>query len=79
MIKEEFELFAGEQGYESGGDLFEDLGLNKNKYERYKTAVPIGRKDLQILSRELGTAEVQEFIRLGVGDRERYWKILEEF
>ena len=52
--------------------MFEDLGLNKNKYERYKTAVPIGRKDLQILRRELGTAEIQEFILLGAGEHEHY-------
>lgn len=79
IIKENFNAFAREQGYENGAELFEELGLNKDKYIRYKSEVPISGSDLQTLCWEIGTAEVMDFIRFAPGDRERHRRILEEF
>lgn len=41
LIKEEFENYAQEQGYENGAELFEALEGDKKVYERYKAEVPI--------------------------------------
>ena len=79
LIKEHFNAFAREQGYENGAEMFEELGLNKDKYIRYKSEVPISGSDLQTLCWEIGTAEVIDFIRFAPGDKERYRRILEEF
>ena len=79
IIKENFNAFAREQGYENGAELFEELGLNKEKYIRYKSEVPISGSDLQTLCWEIGTADVTDFVRFAPGDRERHRRILEEF
>ena len=76
IIKENFNAFAREQGYENGAELFEELGLNKDKYIRYKSEVPISGSDLQTLCWEIGTAEVIYFIRFAPGDKVRYLRIL---
>ena len=41
LLKEEFENYAQEQGYESAEELFDYLGGNVNAYRRYKKQVPI--------------------------------------
>ena len=79
IIKEQFDEFARDQGYESGAELFSDLGFDREKYERYSKEVPIGGKVLETLCREVGAAETMGFIRFAPGDRERYRTILEEF
>lgn len=79
LIKESFDVFAHEQGYESGAEIFDELGLNKDKYIRYKTEVPISGVDLQKLCWEIGTVEMMEYIRCAPGDKQRYRRILEEF
>ena len=53
MIKEEFERFAMEQGYESGVELFEDLGFNAEDYEDFADGAEIDRDMLLRLYREL--------------------------
>lgn len=79
LIKESFDNFAHEQGYESGAELFDELGLNRKSYEHFKREVPIGKKALRILCWELGAAEVMDFISLTEYERDRYRVILEQF
>ena len=79
IIKEQFDAYAREQGYASGAELFDDLELNQNTYNRYRSEVPIGRRVLELLCREIGAVEVTEFIRFVPGEAERYRDILEEF
>lgn len=49
LIKEPFENFAHEQGYESGAELFDELGLNRKSYEHFKKEVPIGKEALRTI------------------------------
>lgn len=79
LIKELFENYAHEQGYESGAELFEELGLNQESYDRYRKEVPIGKEALTTLCWELGTAAVLEFVTLTENERNRYIVILEQF
>lgn len=79
LIKESFENFAHEQGYESGAELFDELGLNRKSYEHFKREVPIGKDALRILCWELGSAEVMDFVSLTEYERDRYRVILEQF
>ena len=44
LLKEEFENYAQEQGYESAEELFDYLGGNVNAYRRYKKQVPISKE-----------------------------------
>ena len=70
LIKEPFENLAHEQGYESGAELMDELGLNRKSYEHFKKEVPIGKEVLTTLCWELGTVEVMQF---------KYRVILEQF
>ena len=79
IIKEQFDSFAQEQGYSSGAELIDELGLNPKAYKRYHSEVPIGRKVLELLCREIGTAETIDFIRFAPGETDRYREILEKF
>ncbi len=79
IIKEQFDCFAQEQGYSSGAELIDELGLNPKAYKRYHSEVPIGRKVLELLCREIGTVETIDFIRFAPGETDRYREILEKF
>lgn len=79
IIKEQFNAFAMEQGYASGAELFDDLGFNPEIYNHYHSEIPIGRKVLEKLCREIGAAETMEFVRMAPSEANRYREILEEF
>ena len=79
LIKEQFENYAREQGYESGAELFDELGLNRTSYEHFHKEVPIGKEALRTLCWELGAVEVMEFVSLTEAERDRYRVILEQF
>ena len=78
LIKSQFEQYAKEQGY-TGAEIFNDLNLNVDAYNRYKKEVPIGKATLRTLCWELGATQVTEFVRFENDERERYRFILEEF
>ncbi len=44
LIKEQFENFAHEQGYESGAELFDELGLNSSHTNISKKKCQSARK-----------------------------------
>lgn len=79
LIKEQFENYAHEQGYESGAELFDELGLNRTSYEHFRKEVPIGKETLRTLCWEFGSVEVMEFVSLTEAERDRYRVILEQF
>lgn len=79
LIKEPFENFAHEQGYESGAELFDELGLNRKSYEHFKKEVPIGKEALRTLCWELGSVEVTGFVSFTEIERDKYRVILEQF
>lgn len=79
LIKEPFENFAHEQGYESGAELIDELGLNRKSYEHFKKEVPIGKEALTTVCWELGTVEVMQFVSLTEIERDKYRVILEQF
>ncbi len=79
LIKEQFENFALEQGYESGAELYDELDLNRESYEHFKKEVPINKQTLRTLCWELGTAEVMDLVHFEGDEQERYLDILEEF
>ena len=79
LIKEQFENFAHEQGYVSGAELFDDLGLNRTSYEHFRKEVPIGKEALKTLCWELGSVEVMGFVTLSEIERDKYRVILEQF
>ena len=62
MDKEEFERFALEQGYESGKELFEELGLDMEDYEDFADGKKLDRDKLLKMYRELGTSDVIDFV-----------------
>ena len=78
MIKEEFERFAMEQGYESGVELFEDLGFNAEDYEDFADGADIDRDMLLRLYRELGTSDVIDFMEFGSYEWEQNIDIFDE-
>lgn len=65
MIKEEFERIASERGYESGVELFEELGFTAEDYEDLTNGAEIDRNTLLRLYRELGTSDVIDCIDFG--------------
>jgi len=79
LIKEEFEEFAKGQGYASGAELYEYIGLNRNTYERYKKEVPIGKFILRFLCDMFGAVEVSSFIIVKPRERQMYFDILDEY
>ena len=58
----EFEDYAMDQGYESGVDLFEELGYTEEEYEEYANGKAIDRAMLLALYRSLGASDVVNFI-----------------
>ena len=78
MIKEEFERFAMEQGYESGVELFEDLGFNAEDYEDFADGAEIDRDMLLRLYRELGTSDVIDFMEFGSYEWEQNIDLFDE-
>lgn len=79
IIKENFDAFAREQGYENGAELYDELKLDRDTYDHYKKEVPIGKTTLKILCWELGAAEVMELVQFASGERVKYREILEGF
>ncbi len=79
LIKEQFENFSHEQGYESGAELFDELGLNRSAYEHFRKEVPIGKEALRTQCWELESAEVMDFVSLTEIERDKYRVILEQF
>ena len=65
MNKEEFERIALERGYDSGVELFEELGYTADDYEYFANGAAINREMLLRLYRELGTSDVIDFINFG--------------
>ena len=79
LIKERYETYAREQGYESGADMYDDMGLNRGAYEHYRNEVPINGQTLRILCWNFGTVVVMDFVSLTKIEQERYQDILDEF
>ena len=79
LIKDEFEKYAQEQGYESAEELFEYLGGNVNAYRRYKKQVPISKETFTQICWEVGMSDAADFIKFESDERERYREIAEEF
>lgn len=78
MIKEEFERIARERGYESGVELFEELGFTAEHYEDLANGAEIDRDTLLKLCRELGTSDVIDFIDFGSFEWESNIDLFEE-
>lgn len=78
LIKEEFERYAREQGFESGRELSEALGLNAEDYENFTDGAEIGRDTLLRLYRELGTSDVIDFIDFGSYEWEQNIDLFDE-
>ena len=79
LIKDEFEKYAQEQGYDSGEELFDYLGGNVNAYRRYKKQVPISKETFTQICWKVGMSDAADFIKFESGEQERYREITEEF
>ena len=79
IIKEEFDRYAIEQGYESGEELFHYLGGKVQTYTRFSDEVPINKEMLTRICWEIGISSASEFLKYEDGDSKRYQDILEEF
>ncbi len=79
LIKEEFENYAQEQGYENGAELFESLEGDKRVYERYKSEVPINKEVFTRICWEIGIVDAEAFIKFELGEKSRYREIWENF
>lgn len=79
LIKDEFENYAQEQGYDSGEELFEYLGGNINSYRRYRKQIPISKEMFTQICWEIGMSDAADFIRFESDKREFYREIPEEF
>lgn len=79
IIKEDFERYAAEQGYEDGAELFDYLGGNQRTYARFEKEVPINKGILTRICWEIGISSASEFLKYEDGDSTRYQDILEEF
>ena len=62
-----FEIFAKEQGYKDGVELFETLGYSADEYEYYADGEYIDREMLLDLYIKLGASNVLDFIEFGSG------------
>lgn len=78
IIKEQFNAFARGQGYESGAGRFDDLGFSAEYYADRREEVRIGGKVFEKLCREIGAAEVMEFLSALIRAKNRdttvFWK-----
>ena len=79
LIKDEFEKYAQEQGYDSGEELFDYLGGNVNAYRRYKKQVPISKETFTQICWKVGMSDAADFIKFESDEQERYREITEEF
>ena len=67
LNRDRFEIFAKEQGYKDGVELFETLGYSADEYEYYADGEYIDRDMLLDLYIKLGASNVLEFIEFGSG------------
>ena len=67
LNKDRFEIFAKEQGYKDGVELFETLGYSADEYEYYADGEYIDRDMLLDLYIKLGASNVLDFIEFGSG------------
>lgn len=67
MNRDRFEIFAKEQGYKDGVELFETLGYSADEYEYYADGEYIDREMLLDLYIKLGASNVLDFIEFGSG------------
>lgn len=67
LHRDRFEIFAKEQGYKDGVELFETLGYSADEYEYYADGEYIDREMLLDLYIKLGASNVLDFIEFGSG------------
>ena len=67
LNRDRFEIFAKEQGYKNGVELFETLGYSADEYEYYADGEYIDREMLLDLYIKLGASNVLDFIEFGSG------------
>ena len=67
LNRDRFEIFAKEQGYKDGVELFETLGYSADEYEYYADGEYIDREMLSYLYIKLGASNVLDFIEFGSG------------
>ena len=67
LNRDRFEIFAKEQGYKDGVELFETLGYSADEYEYYADGEYIDREMLLDLYIKLGASNVLDFFELGSG------------
>ena len=67
LNRDRFEIFAKEQGYKDGVELFETLGYSADEYEYYADGEYIDRDMLLDLYIKLGSSNVLDFIEFGSG------------
>ena len=67
LNRDRFEIFAKEQGYKDGVELFETLGYSADEYEYYADREYIDREMLLDLYIKLGASNVLDFIEFGSG------------
>ena len=79
IIKEQFDSYAQDLGYEDGAELLDELGYSTYKYIHSKKEVPVGGKIFKALCINMGSSEVLDFMILSPIERERYKEIIEEY
>ena len=67
LNRDRFEIFAKEQGYKDGVELFETFGYSADEYEYYADGEYIDREMLLDLYIKLGASKVLDFIEFGSG------------
>ena len=67
LNRDRFEIFAKEQCYKDGVELFETLGDSADEYEYYADGEYIDREMLLDLYIKLGASTVLDFIEFGSG------------
>lgn len=67
LNRDRFEIFAKEQGYKDGVELFETLGYSADEYEYYADGEYLDRDMLLDLYIKLGASNVLDFIEFGSG------------
>lgn len=67
LNRDRLEIFAKEQGYKDGVELFETLGYSADEYEYYADGEYIDRDMLLDLYIKLGASNVLDFIEFGSG------------
>ena len=67
LNRDRFEIFAKEQGYKDGVELFETLGYSADEYEYYADGEYIDRDMLLDLYIKLGASNVLDFIEFESG------------